>query len=386
MSMWSAFDDRIVAAEFSLIRDLGLDLVRVFLFWEDFQPTPDTVSAEAVRNLRRVCDIAAERHLKLDVTFFTGHMSGPNWAPPWLLQGPPAAGARQVVSGGRTVASGYLNPYVDPLARAAERLLLTRVVRELAGHPAIACWNLGNEPDLFARPPSAEAGSAWVGEMTALIRELDPDHPITCGLHVPSLSEHNGLRVDQVFSHTDFAVMHAYPMYADWAREPLDPDVVPFSCALTTALCGKPVLMEEFGGCTAPPGEPSQILRWQVDGAERSQFMASETELADYIEQVLERLLDVGATGAVLWCFADYVEALWDRPPCDRQPHERFFGIVRPDGSLKPHAEVLRRFAARAPEVRPAVRRVELAMTPDEFYLAPLDNLKASFARFVDRG
>ena len=56
----------------------------------------------------------------------------------------------------------------------------------------------------------------------------------------------------------------------------------------------------------------------------------------------------VGATGALLWCFADYAEQLWDRPPLDPGGaiHERHFGLVRPDGTLKPHAEVVRRFAA----------------------------------------
>ena len=61
------------------------------------------------------------------------------------------------------------------------------------------------------------------------------------------------------FAITDVVVMHSYPMYVPWIEDPLDPDYVPFTCALTTALCGKPTLMEEFGGCTAPPGEASQV-------------------------------------------------------------------------------------------------------------------------------
>lgn len=63
-----------------------------------------------------------------------------------------------------------------------------------------------------------------------------------------SLIEDNGLRVNDIFSEVDIPVMHGYPMYADWATGPLDPDFVPYLCALTTALCGKPTLMEEFGG------------------------------------------------------------------------------------------------------------------------------------------
>jgi hypothetical protein len=50
---------------------------------------------------------------------------------------------------------------------------------------------------------------------------------------------------------------------------PLDPDFVPFTCALTSALCGKPALMEEFGGCTEAPGRPSGIWEWTGYGTAR---------------------------------------------------------------------------------------------------------------------
>lgn len=332
----------------------------------------DSVSRAKLEHLVTVCDLAAARGLRLDVTFFTGHMSGPNWAPRWLLDGPPAPSALQTVSGDHAVARGYRNPYTDPAAIGAERLLLRTVVGALRDHPAIGLWNLGNEPDLFAEPPDAATGRVWVRDMTALIHGLDPHHPVTCGLHMASLARDNGLRADHVFAETDLAVMHAYPMYTSWARGPLDPDLVPFACALTSALCGKPVLMEEFGGCTAPPGEASQTWSWSAYGRRRAQFMAAEEDLAGYIADVLPRLVEVGATGAVLWCFADYAPELWDRPPCDESRHERFFGLLRPDGSLKPHAEAVRAFAATRPSVRRVPRRaVHLSVSPDTFYREP---------------
>src|SRR5690606_39292451 len=61
-----------------------------------------------------------------------------------------------------------------------------------------------------------------------------------------------------------------------WARSPLDPDFVPYTCALTTALCGKPTLMEEFGGCTAQPGEESYVWSWTAYGEPRDQFRSEE--------------------------------------------------------------------------------------------------------------
>ena len=386
MYWWSDFDHGEVRDEFSVIRELGLRLVRIFLLWEDWQPAPDEVSQQALGDLETVCDIAADLELELDVTFFTGHMSGPSWAPGWMLRRnqPVPPRVRQVVAGGRDVGCGYANPFTDPTVLAASELLLRTVVSAFRDHPAVGLWNLGNEPDLFAWPPSASAGREWVQRMTALIRELDPAHPITCGLHLANLVQDNGLRVHDVFAGVDVAVMHGYPMYADWAAGPLDPDFVPFLCALTSALCGKPTLMEEFGGCTAAPGQPSSVWNWTAYGRPRQQFMAAEEELAIYFEQVLPKLMEVGATGALVWCYADYAPHLYGHPPCDEARHERFFGLVRPDGRLKPHSEVIQDFAGTRPTVQPARRTVALDLSPEEYYRDPLFHAKRLYQAYLE--
>lgn len=384
MYWWSDFDASEVQDEFALISELGLNMVRIFLLWEDFQPEPNRISHQSLDALTTVCDIAYANKLQLNVTFFTGHMSGPNWAPTWMLDQSKPPNGRSVISGQRVVNQGYRNLYMDKDVLEASRLLLRTVVGTLHQHPGIGIWNLGNEPDIFIQPPTPEVGQRWVRDMRAIIREFDQAHPVTCGIHIDTMFSTQGLRVDQVFAETDIAVMHAYPMYLDWAHHPLDVDLVPFSCALTSALCDKPVLMEEFGGCTAPPGEPSQVWEWQVDGKLRKQFMASEDNFAHYIEAVLPQLVAVGATGALLWSFADYVPQLWDRPPCDQSHHERFFGLVRPDGTLKPHADVIRRFAKTHPTVQPATRTVALEISPDTFYQSPMQHVLALYRQFTN--
>lgn len=87
MYRWSDFDIAEVQEEFAIIHELGLTLVRIFPLWEDFQSSPNEVSLSNLKNLVTVCDLAERYHLKLDVTFFTGHMSGPNWVPRWMLRG-----------------------------------------------------------------------------------------------------------------------------------------------------------------------------------------------------------------------------------------------------------------------------------------------------------
>lgn len=388
MYWWSAFDGTEVADEFDVIAGLGMDVARIFLLWDDWQETPDTVSHARLRDLGIVCDIASDRGLGLDVTFFTGHMSGPNWAPAWLLDSRAPAHAspfvRQVVSGGDVVDSPYRNMFHDPIALAAERLLLETVVGEYRDHDAIWMWNLGNEPDLFARPATASDGVRWVDQMTELVRSVDPIHPVTTGLHTANLFENNGLRVDQVFAGAEAAVMHGYPMYVPWARHPLDPDFVPFLCALVQALSGKPCLAEEWGGCTNPDGPDSVTWEWESYGIPRSQFMAGEEDLAHYVTATLPRLVDTGSTGAFLWCFADYEESLWDRPPCEDggARHERHFGLVRADGSLKPHTESIRQFAATGPLVSAPRRTVRLDIGGDEYYEDPSGHARRLYEAF----
>lgn len=391
MYWWSNFEADEVREEFDVIAGLGMNVVRLFLLWDDWQPTPNTVSADCLRHFATVADIAAERGLGLDVTFFTGHMSGPNWSPRWLLDAhaaPVSPHIHQVISQGVIVDQLYRNMFHDPVALEASQLLLKTVVGEFRDHDAIWMWNLGNEPDLFAYPQTAQAGRAWVRDMRALIRDIDPQHPVTCGLHAASLLEDNHLRVSDVYAETDVAVMHGYPMYTHWAKDNLDPDFIPYVCALVTALCGKPCLAEEWGGCTAPQGQDSQVWAWQgYGGHDRTQFMASEQALAGYVEAVLQRLPAVGSTGAMLWCYADYSEDLWDVPPCDPHgaKHERHFGLVRPDGTLKPHAEVIRRFNATHPTVIPATRTVTLDVTPEAYYADPAAHAQRLYEDYLQR-
>jgi len=383
MSFWSHFDEGEVRGEFAQIAELGLRVVRLFLLWDDWQPAPDTVSKQCLADLGRVCDAAAEQGLGLDVTFFTGHMSGPNWAPGWMLQGKPRPGARPLVSGHHVVEAGYRNYFTDAMTRDAQRLLLRTVVGAYKDHPAIWMWNLGNEPDLFAIAPDQETGRQWTREMVGVVKTIDPVHPVTLGLHGDSLRFKEPPRVDLTYAETDVAVMHSYPMYVPWARSPLDPDFVPAACALTTALCGKPTLMEEFGGCTVGPGESSAVWEWTSGGESRTQYMAAEDAFAAYMAAVLPKLLEVGATGAMTWCFSDYVPELWHRPPCDQFQHERFFGFLRPDGTLKPHARVLRDFAASKPTVRTARRKMELDVSADEFYRSPEAHYRRLYEKWV---
>ena len=71
---------------------------------------------------------------------------------------------------GKLLDQGYLNQFSDELVIQAEKLQLRTVVQLLKDHPAIWCWNLGNEPDLFALPPSDVVGEKWASELVTAIK------------------------------------------------------------------------------------------------------------------------------------------------------------------------------------------------------------------------
>jgi endo-1,4-beta-mannosidase len=85
MGWWNSFDRAEVAANFAKLSDAGFDSVRIFLTWEDFQPTPTQVDPTSVENLVTTLDVAHAAGLRVMPTLFTGHMSGVNWIPPWAL-------------------------------------------------------------------------------------------------------------------------------------------------------------------------------------------------------------------------------------------------------------------------------------------------------------
>ena len=58
MYWWQDFDVAEVEADFGRMAASGLRTARVFLLWEDFQPSPSKISSDALRHLVCLADIA----------------------------------------------------------------------------------------------------------------------------------------------------------------------------------------------------------------------------------------------------------------------------------------------------------------------------------------
>jgi len=359
MYMWREFDLAEVRDELAQISDIGFDTVRLFALTQDFLPEPGAVASDMVTRLVDVTTAAKDAGLRVVPTLIVLNMSGRIWWPAWMLDAHGRPG----------------NLFSDPSILRAQALLVSTCANALAGDASIRAIDIANEIDDAQRPMSRDAGWLWSSSLAGAIRRAAPGVPIQIGAHLPSLTAENHMRVDDLAAIADEDMMHAYPLYCRTARSFLDPELVPFSCALTSGLSGsgRPTLMQEFGLCTAPPGSVGSSFIDDFLGDPQPQYLASEDEAAAYYRGVLRKLVDTGAAGAYAWCYADYDPRLFGRPPLDTAVRERTFGLVRADGSEKPAAGVFREFRTRRDAgelVRGRVPHV-LDVSADDYYRAP---------------
>ncbi len=380
MYWWKRFEKGEVKEEFEIIKELGLDLVRFFLLWEDFQSSPEEVSQERLNELSELVAVAEDVGLMLMPSFFIGHMSGVNWLPRWLLDESPN-GRFMTYSSGVLIDRGAINIYEDRRALEAEEVFLTEVIREIGDSHAVHSWDISNEIDNVLVPRSPRIASKWTEFIADTIRRADRHRrPVTFGTHQEDIELDKGFRIPVVSPHLDYLSMHAYSVYSDFT-DPLDTYFVPFACVLTRELGGKDVLMQEFG---MPVGEgPTRMIRSATGKVTSMHYLINESEASNWLERTLHKLYVVGVRGALYWNFSDYHESLWNMPPLDRAVHERFFGLLKSNGKPKETAFVFKRFRKAIEDEPPERINVGLEL-PEDYYSNPKDNMRWLYSRFVE--
>jgi endo-1,4-beta-mannosidase len=363
MYMWERFDPGEIREDFARIRSLGLSVVRFFIMWDDFQPEPQRMDDAMLRHFDVVMNELAAAGLKGMPAFFTGHMSGVNFLPEWVLDKTRTQlRFRTFGRGMKEYPWGAGDFYTQPLLEAC-RVHVRSIGERARGHEALYMWDLGNEFSNLRGADSPNDSANWARVLTNDLYEVSGG-ATTAGNHSEDLTDDRGIRPSSFCAPFPCAVMHGYSVYADIARGRLDPDVVPFFCQLMQSMSGKAVLFNEFGNPTCPPHTVSPYDRQPLPGdplpdakdlpSNAAPYAClTEDEMATYCANVLDRLHARGALGAFWWNWADYAVELAQTPPFDRAHHEMSFGMIRNDGSFKPVADVLKRFAAENRSVLP---------------------------------
>ena len=218
-NMWKDWRPDVVAQDFRRLSEAGLQVLRVFPLWPDFQPISalrsggggivevgfgDTplpndprgrtgVSAEAEAHFAEFADLANSYELKFIVGLLTGWMSGRMYLPPLLDD---------------------RNWLIDPLAIQWELRFVRYFVERFSGHSAIIGWDLGNECNCMGPSVSEEQAYVWTATIANAIRATDPSRPVVSGMH--SLSPQGAWRMQDQGELTDLLTTHPYPYFTPY--------------------------------------------------------------------------------------------------------------------------------------------------------------------------
>ncbi len=334
MYMWQRFDLGEIGEDMARIKELGLDVVRFFLMWEAFQPEPNVMNDETLRQFDAVMERISEAGLHAMPTLFCGHMSGVNWLPAWTLDPKTTSQRFRTIARDRVSEYGIGDFYADPELLRAQVYFARRVGERLRDHPALFLWDIGNEFSNLREPASPRDAADWSARLCDELLESS-GVSATGGMHGEDLEQDRRIRPSSIAQRWTIATMHGYSVYCSFARDRLDDNVVPFLMQLQQSFSRKLVLFSELGNPECAPGSTSA-----------GDFAClSGEEMALYAYGAIDRLHARGALRALWWCWADYDQALAKLPPFDLAPHELRFGIVRSDGAFKPLAHTLAQLA-----------------------------------------
>jgi len=230
-----------IERDFQIMRQLGANVVRIHLQYGTYMKGPGEFDPEQFDRLRKLLDLSSEAGLLLDITGLSCYR----------LEDIPA--------------------WYDALDEAqrweAQADWWSMVAKTCAGHPAVFCYDLMNEPivggaakegeprwvggelgglyfvqrisENAAGRTNAQIAEAWVAKLTAAIREQDPETPITVGVIPWAFVWPTAKPLfysPEVAQHLDFVSIHAYPDRNKVAEA---------IAALAVYDIGKPLVVEE---------------------------------------------------------------------------------------------------------------------------------------------
>ena len=326
--MWADWRPDVVKQDLRRLRQGGLQVLRVFPLWPDFQPLtslrtgagpvefrhgesplPDDpcgqagMSAAMMERFAEFLDLLSAQGLRGIVGLLTGWMSG-------RLFVPPALDGLQVLT--------------DPAALRWQVRFVRHFVGAFRDHPAILAWDLGNECNCMG-PASRDQAYAWTALITQTIRAADATHPVVSGMH-GLLPDGNWSPFDQG-ELTDVLTTHPYPVFTPHCdQDPVNTVRTILHSTAESRFCadlgGKPCLCEEIG--TLGP------------------VLASEQIAADFVRAALFSLWANDCHGLLWWCASDQTHLA--HAPYDWCAVERELGLLRVDGRAKPVLKEIRAF------------------------------------------
>ena len=330
MYMWSQWRPDVIERELAELSKNGVEVMRVFPLWSDFQPlTGDCfaggnyrsyrfrdnrplpnwagVDDEMISRFAWFCDCAERNNIKLIVGILTGWMSGRQFVPPVFEEKNVLTDSGAIMWGTRFV---------------------KYFVKALKDKKAIVAWDYGNECNCMGGTSQA-AFYNWMDHIGMAIRSQDASRPIVSGMHGLSTSEQARAPITLNGEISDVLCTHPYSFYVSGCgkeafntmRTALHPTA---ESLLYQDLGGKPCFVEEIGNLGTACNSDARTAA----GMRTTMFSAWANDLK----------------GCLWWCNSD--QEMLEFPPYELTANERELGLLRQDYSPKPIMQEMKSFQA----------------------------------------
>lgn len=321
-AMWSDWRPEQVELDLSRLAEAGIEVIRVFPLWTDFQPIdnmytgegrhhgyrfgearlPDTEAGKAgmsqtmLDRFAEFAGIAERRGLKIIVGLITGWMSGRLFVPN-ALKGKPILSDHDSIRWQVRFVSHFVKTFRD--------------------QSAIIAWDLGNECNVMEKVGSREDAYVWTASIANAIKANDSSRPLISGMH--SLSPAGHWTMQDQGELTDILTTHPYPFWTEYMDyDPIN-TIRPTIHATVESLFygqigGKPCFAEEMG--TMGP------------------MVCSEEVAADFARASMLSQWAHGLNGLLWWCANDQTKL--QHAPYDWVACEGELGLLTEEGRVKP--------------------------------------------------
>ncbi len=366
--MWREWDEKNVEHDLKLLSQTGIDTLRVFPLWEDFQPitryvgserkemrindmpldkTPEGVAGVSnvmIERFERFAKLAESYGMKLLVCLINGWMSGRMFFPP-AFQG--------------------TNPITNKTAVKWEVRFVKYFVNRFKNQQNIIAWEAGNETNVLCWVEngkcSADEYLVWLNTIVNTIKSVDNTRPVVAGMH--GLSLNGFISPSDIGEICDIVTVHPYPAFVPHC---FTDDLNSIKSRMHSAaestyyadISGKPCLCEEIGTL--------------------GNMLGGEDVAAQYLKANVNSLWANGDIGVMWWCGHDQTELTF--PPYDWCGLERELGLTRVDGTYKPVADVLfdmRKFVSKNGVLPKRRRHAVCVLTSDQ------DSWAVAYSSFI---
>ncbi|MBQ7399814.1 MAG: cellulase family glycosylhydrolase [Clostridia bacterium] len=326
--MWRNWNEESVREDLKVLSKNGIEYLRVFPNWRDFQPVwplfdgvgvvreyrvhedklPENkyyIDETMLQRFELFCDIAEEFGMKLIVGILTGFMSGRTFIPPALY--------------GKDL-------FKDPVALNFEMKFIEGFVQRIKAKKAVYAWNPGNECNNLSKAEDYNTAEAWLGIICNAIRANDPTRQVISGMH--GLSVEGVWRIDAQKAYTDMLTTHPYPYFVPHCTKDNFSDMRTLLHATTETkyyadLSGKPCLVEEIGNL--------------------GNMMCDEETAAGFLKTNMFSNWAHGSPGVIWWCAND--QMMLETPPYCWNMCEVELGLLDKNRKEKPLLLEMKKFS-----------------------------------------